>query len=172
MKTKIKILEETLQKKCEEIDALRKKDNRIWIKRRQKLETCQMKAITMRANISYWEELNTGLNELPEDALQATEDEAGLLQSISQRLREQSLEADQRRSELSDRLVANPHRRQTFEQKTSVLSERLKGHAEDFEVIRGELGLDWLDFDALQNLLKDFRKETKPRVAFLRDTLE
>lgn len=172
MKTKIKILEETLQKKDEEIEALRKKEYNFLEKKKQRFESSQAKALNLRISLTYWEALQNMEFQLPESEFEAVEAEFELLESMSNRLRDQVWAEDQKRMELQGRVSMLPEKKKQIELMTKQLQTRLKGFAKDFETVRAELGLEWLDFAALEDMLKDFRKEMKPKVNFLKETLE
>lgn len=169
---KIKTLEETLQNKNDEIEALNKKEFKLLSKKKQKIELLQQRVLTLITNISLWNDLEPGLESVPDSVMQAAEEEFELLLGISQRLRSQLLEAENSRVELNLRHISNPKRKLAIQEKTTSLKARLQDHHEDFASIRKELGVEWLDFTVLGNMIKDFKKDAKPRIAFLKETLE
>lgn len=172
MKTKIKALEEELQAKVEEIKLLHRRDNPLWMKRRLKIEQSYAKVLNLRVNVAYWQAVGEGETLLPLEESQSLDSEVEFLTFQSQTLRDRLFETDKVKFGLNFKLTEIPSKKKSLETKITQIKERIQNSSLDFHSIRSDLGLEWMDFNALEGFLNGFKKENKPRITFLKENLE
>lgn len=172
LKTRIKTLDDHLKQKEQEIDSLYKTDNPAWSRKRQKVEAGYAKVLGLVGDIEYLKSFQTGEVQLPEADAQVTDGETEVLLLRSLELRNMVFEAHKTRSELTAKISENPVKKNAIDQKIAQINDKLKGYLANFHSMRVQLGLDWLEFSALESFLNQFRIENKPRIAFLKESLE